>query len=231
MPDQPASKMIRVSTPLIDAVQKLCQLHRQGHTQAILEGLDQLISTVDSRANIKTQTANSDVIAELLQRVEKLEESDSDVIAGLRERLEKVETDINSIALTIADLNVRLSDLEGVGDIGYAVTPLSELSELEDSSSDIETTAPSSGSTESDTDSTAIGKPEPTPAPPSLVPLTQSALARRLGCSDKAVEKHRRQGDKENFAAWSRDRDPDNIAWTWEGAGGRGQRLHFVPAD
>jgi len=62
-------------------------------------------------------------------------------------------------------------------------------------------------------------------------PLTQSALARRLGCSDKAVEKHRRQGDKENFAAWSRDRDPDNIVWTWEGAGGRGQPLRFVPAD
>jgi hypothetical protein len=62
-------------------------------------------------------------------------------------------------------------------------------------------------------------------------PLSQSALARRLGCSDKAVEKHRRQGDKENFAAWSRDRDPNNIAWTWEGAGGRGQPLRFVPAD
>jgi hypothetical protein len=62
-------------------------------------------------------------------------------------------------------------------------------------------------------------------------PLTQSALARRLGCSDKAVEKHRRQGNKENFATWSRDRDPESIAWIWEGAGGRGQRLRFVPAD
>ncbi len=58
-------------------------------------------------------------------------------------------------------------------------------------------------------------------------PLTQSALARRLGCSDKVVEKHRRQGDKENFAIWSRDRDPDNIAW--EGLGGRGQPLRFEP--
>lgn len=59
-------------------------------------------------------------------------------------------------------------------------------------------------------------------------PLTQSALAKRLSCSDKAVEKHRRQGNKENFAAWSRDRDPDGISWTWEGAGGRGQPLRFV---
>ncbi len=62
-------------------------------------------------------------------------------------------------------------------------------------------------------------------------PLTQSALARRLGCSDKAVEKHRRQGNKENFATWSRDRDPDNVAWTWEGKGGRGQPLRFLPLN
>jgi hypothetical protein len=61
--------------------------------------------------------------------------------------------------------------------------------------------------------------------------LTQMALAKRLGCSDKAIEKHRKQGDKESFAQWSRDRDPESIAWTWEGAGGRGQPLRFVPFD
>jgi hypothetical protein len=32
--------------------------------------------------------------------------------------------------------------------------------------------------------------------------------------SPKPIEKHRKQGSKENFAAWSRDRDPDSIAWT-----------------
>ncbi|HEY9830619.1 MAG TPA: hypothetical protein V6D26_08570 [Stenomitos sp.] len=62
-------------------------------------------------------------------------------------------------------------------------------------------------------------------------PLTQSALAQRLGCSDKAIEKHRKQGSKEEFAAWSRDRDPDGKAWTWEGSGGRGNPLRFVPLD
>ncbi len=68
-------------------------------------------------------------------------------------------------------------------------------------------------------------------APSSVLPtpLTQSALAKRLGCSDKAVEKHRRQGNMENFAAWSHERDPDGIAWTWHGTGGRGQPLRFVP--
>ena len=60
-------------------------------------------------------------------------------------------------------------------------------------------------------------------------PLTQMALAKRLGCSDKAIEKHRKGGSKEEFAAWSRDRDPEEKAWTWEGSGGRGQPLRFLP--
>ena len=67
------------------------------------------------------------------------------------------------------------------------------------------------------------------PVPPA--PLTQSALAKRFGCSDKAIEKHRKQGSKENFAVWSRDRDPDGKAWTWEDGGGRGKPLRFVPLN
>lgn len=67
----------------------------------------------------------------------------------------------------------------------------------------------------------------PSTVPPA--PLTQSALAKRLGCSDKAIQKHREQDSKEKFAAWSRDRDPDGLAWTWEGSGGRGQPLRFIP--
>ena len=71
----------------------------------------------------------------------------------------------------------------------------------------------------------------PTSVPPQpLAPLTQMALAKRLGVSDKAVEKHRKQG-KEDFANWSRNRDPDNIGWAWEGIGGRGKPLRFMAVD
>jgi hypothetical protein len=34
---------------------------------------------------------------------------------------------------------------------------------------------------------------------------------------------------KENFAAWSRERDPEGKAWTWEGGSGRGKPLRFIP--
>jgi hypothetical protein len=124
-------------------------------------------------------------------------------------------------------LNVRLSDLEGVGDIGYAVTPLSELELLDDISTDSETTADVGEQVDIVADSSAIAESESPLLP--VAPLTQSALAKRLGCSDKAIEKHRKQGSKEQFATWSGERDPNGIAWTWEGSGGRGQPLRFVP--
>jgi hypothetical protein len=57
-----------------------------------------------------------------------------------------------------------------------------------------------------------------------MAPLSQAALAKRLGCSDKAIEKHRKQDSKESFADWSCERDPDNIAGLGSGAVEGGSR-------
>jgi hypothetical protein len=53
---------------------------------------------------------------------------------------EEIASDMAAIALTIQDLSTRVSEVEGLGDIGYAVTPISELETLFDSHSDIEMT-------------------------------------------------------------------------------------------
>jgi hypothetical protein len=63
------------------------------------------------------------------------------VISEVSERLEKVESDLIAIALTIQDVSTRVSEVEGVNDIDYAVTPISELETLFDSHSDIKMTA------------------------------------------------------------------------------------------
>jgi hypothetical protein len=235
MPDEP-SKMIRVPTPLIEAVRDLSRLHRQGRTKAVLEGVQKLVIFIDSETDIDIDSVR-DSLSKLTERLERLESEQSDskqdidianITLLISERLEKVETDIESIALTITDLNVRLSDLEGVGDIGYAVTPLSKLELLDEISTDSETTVEVGEQVDIVADSKAIAESESPLLP--VAPLTQSALAKRLGCSDKAIEKHRKQGSKEQFAIWSGARDPNSIAWTWEGSGGRGQPLRFVPA-
>ncbi len=252
MSNDPRSRMIRVPTPLVDAVRELSRLHRQGRTKTVLEGIQKLITAIDSDTVIDIDSM-SETISKLTERLDRLEiqpldskldidiDSVTQVISGVSERLEKVESDMAAIALTIQDLSTRVSSLEGVGNIGYAVTPLSELEALFDNRSDIEMTAELED-IDSDiasiaqplepldisTDSVEIAELTSPPYPPDLEPLSQLALAKRLNCSDKAVEKQRKLG-KENFAAWSREHDPDGVAWTWEGTGGRGHPLRFTP--
>jgi hypothetical protein len=249
--DEPVSQMIRIPTPLVDAVRELARLHRQGRTKTILEGVQKLVAAIDSEADVDIDSV-SETISRLTSRLEQLESDHVDsrhdididsVTQSISERLEKLESDANAITLTIQDLSTRVSDLEGVGDIGYAVTPLSKLELLDDITTDVEQIAESP--VDIVTDSNAIAETanqgdittdveqiaELTSSPQPPVPLTQSALAKRLGCSDKAIEKHRKQGSKENFGSWSRERDPESIAWTWEGGGGRGQPLRFFIVD
>lgn len=134
----------------------------------------------------------------------------------------------------INDLKERMTALEESMGAAQEKVPSTVLSESEESNVNVidvlgeaPDTAPAEldelGEVKSSVPSTAL--PEPSSQP--LAPLTQSALARRLGCSDKAVEKQRKHG-QESFATWSRQRDPDGIPWTWEGQGGRGQPLRFL---
>jgi hypothetical protein len=239
MPDE-LSKMIRVPTTLVEAVRELSRLHRQGRTKAILDGVQRLVTAIDSETDMDIDSV-SQLISRLTERVDRLEaqtadsETDIDIasnalaISHLTERLQKVESDINSIAVVLSDLNVRLSDLEGVGDVGYATNRIAQLEALDDIEFDSESTVDLLDQDDISVDREATAEPESPSQPPD--PLSQSALAKRLGCSDKAIEKHRKQGDKEKFAAWSRDRDPDGLAWTWEGSGGRGQPFRFVSID
>ena len=56
MPDEP-SKMIRVPTPLIEAVKELSRLHRKGRTKAVLEGVEKLIAAIDIPSDIDIDIA------------------------------------------------------------------------------------------------------------------------------------------------------------------------------
>jgi hypothetical protein len=193
--------MIRIPTPLVDAVRELARLHRQGRTKTILEGVQKLVAAIDSEADVDIDSV-SETISRLTSRLEQLESGRVDskhdididsITQSISERLEKVEADIDSIALTMTDLNVRVSDLEGVGDIGYAVTPLSELELLDDITTDVEQIAESP--VDIVTDSNAIAETanqgdittdveqiaELASSPQPQAPLTQSALAKRLG--------------------------------------------------
>jgi hypothetical protein len=62
--------MIRVPTPLIDAVRELSRLHREGHNARILDAISDLIAKVDSR-DIKADSGKADNdIKTMIQRLE-----------------------------------------------------------------------------------------------------------------------------------------------------------------
>lgn len=237
--------MVRVPTPLIEGVRELSRLHRAGRTKAVLEGIKKLVSAIDSEAAVDIDSVAT-AISALTQRLDKLEKQRPQLdnngdITSISERLEKVETDISSIQSAMSDLTARVSGVEGVGYIGNTVTPTTELvsSDIEATAQPLEPTDTSSdieANKESDHAALALGS-EQTPEVAALnkpvvpnVPLTQTALAKRLGVSNHVIQKRKQYG-RENFADWSKERDPDGIAWSWQGKLWKGKPMRFVPTS
>ncbi|WP_243902596.1 hypothetical protein [Aetokthonos hydrillicola] len=103
----PPSEMIRVPTPLIEAVKDLSRLHRLGHTNAVLQGLQELISAIDSNSDIDFG-ASGEAIKQLALRLEKLEsrdKNDSDVDSLLKS--------VTSLEQKVEALTTRLVQMEG----------------------------------------------------------------------------------------------------------------------
>ncbi|AFY51305.1 hypothetical protein Nos7524_5615 (plasmid) [Nostoc sp. PCC 7524] len=84
----PPSEMIRVPTALIPAVKKLSKLHRQGHTIALLQGLEELLTQFDSKID-------SDIAPSSLA-VKQLEQKLETKLDTITKKLELMERAITS---------------------------------------------------------------------------------------------------------------------------------------
>ncbi|MDF5725085.1 MAG: hypothetical protein PUP91_32465 [Rhizonema sp. PD37] len=111
------SQMIRVPTPLIKGVKELSRLHRLGLTNAVIQGLQSLISNIDSNNDIDNGISN-ETIKQLSLRLEKLESrnsNDSDVdsnsisssVTSLSQKLEALQTRIAQVENAIRVLEQR----------------------------------------------------------------------------------------------------------------------------
>ena len=104
----PPSQMLRVPTPLIEAVKELSRLHRLGHTNAVLQGLQELLSKIDSNNDIDIETS-SETIKQLQLRLSKLESrnsSDSDVDSNL------ISSSVTSLSQKLEALTTRIAQVE-----------------------------------------------------------------------------------------------------------------------
>lgn len=85
----PPSEMIRVPVPLIPVVRQLSQLHRQGHTIALLQALEELLLTFDSNFD-------SNNSGKLEQKLDNLESHLDTKLEAITKKLELVERAITS---------------------------------------------------------------------------------------------------------------------------------------
>lgn len=101
MNNQPASKMIRVPTPLIEYVNELSRLYRQGKAKPLLNQLQQLISAIDSSSDTQPNQPGST--------------TDINSIATLIESVKHIESLLEQAAITIASSNaIILVEAPGV---------------------------------------------------------------------------------------------------------------------
>ncbi len=86
MPEQksPPSEMIRVPAALIPVVRELSKLHREGHTIALLQGLEELLSRFDSNIDIDVAPSSKSVL-----HLEKKLETKLEAISGQLEKLSR----------------------------------------------------------------------------------------------------------------------------------------------
>jgi hypothetical protein len=92
---QPPSEMIRVPVALKEAVRELSRLHRQGRTTELLQGIQELVTKLDSTADIDSNAS----IQQLSERV-----------AQLESRLESGSTD--ELLPELATISLRVEQLE-----------------------------------------------------------------------------------------------------------------------
>ena len=62
--------------------------------------------------------------------------------------------------------------------------------------------------------------------------LTQTVLAKRLGCTYNAIRLHRDGKAKQSLEEWSAEEDPDGISWRFlPGVTDRKSSNYYVPVD
>ncbi|MBE9213698.1 hypothetical protein IQ247_13655 [Plectonema cf. radiosum LEGE 06105] len=188
-PEHKPSQMIRVPTPIIGAVRELSRLHRQGRTSEILQGLEELISTLESSSSSRYNT-NSKTLSEIMERLDKVESNKTDECSSNEivdaERINNLEDKVDSIVSRIEQFTDAIRQIQNHLNNQHKNN---KKSYYNNSSSSRQT--------------------------PRIQPLTEEGLALRFGVSLETVRKQRIDLPSPHFVAWCKRRDTSNIGWEY----------------
>lgn len=220
MPKTPV-RNVRIPDPLWEKLGKLAQKRNVSITALLIEGANLLLNAGKAPKAIPQGVTVND---ETLRRLEALEAEFQALTEHVNATEAQVQTEVQS---QVQALEERIQTLEA--EVQAQVRLGVQMSEA-----DAEVHLTVQPDVQVETDNADANEVQPTvqaevqKADVTPSPLTQGELAHRLGLSDKAVEKARRKGTQ-YFATWSQSRDPEGLAWTWQGMGGRGKPLRYSP--
>jgi hypothetical protein len=180
------SQMLRVPTPLIDAVRELSRLHRQGKTSEVLSGLDDLIFTLEfSSASPKNSAPQA--ILEICSRLDNLESQ----FSGSSNNNEVPSTKrLNDLEQKIDSINNRLAQFaEAIIQIQSNINNQPRRSK------------------------SYYGNSYNQGQPVKFQPITEESLASRLGVTPESLRKERENQPAPLFFAWSKRKDTSGIGW------------------
>lgn len=188
------SQMLRVPTPLIDAVKELSRLHRQGRTLEVLSGLDDLIFTLDSGSG-SPQNSASQTRKEICDpRFE-----------SLRERLDNLESQLSGFSDRNETPSTKhLNDLEQK--IDFINNRLAQFAEVIMQLQSNINNQPRRGKS-------YYGNSYNQGQPVKFQPITEESLASRLGVTPETIRKERESQPAPLFFAWSKRKDTSGIGW------------------
>lgn len=98
------SEMIRVPTALIPVVRELSRLHRQGHTTQMLQALEELVATFDSKNDIDIAPSSKSA-KQLEERLSQLESCLADRDELLSKKLEAIGRSLEQLSRNAAVTN------------------------------------------------------------------------------------------------------------------------------
>lgn len=188
----PKSQMLRVPTALIPAIRELSRLHRAGHTDAVLHGLQDLISIIDSNSDIDI-AASSKLVKQLEMRLLKLE-SDQAASSDLVSKLEAVTRRLELLEGAISFLrNATRTISSANASFKYNNNPRKQSSPYQ----------------------RQFQQPQM-----ELQPFPNENLAQRLGVNPQSLVSEREKLNTKEFISWSRSRDPMSVGWEWNASTG-----------
>ncbi len=185
--------MVRVPTVLIPIVRELSRLHRDGHTIALLQKLQDVVAELDSKNDINIISTNNST-KHLEEKLNQLEEKflrfQKNTSSHEEVRLTNVENKIEALSHQLARLEGALMQIQ----------------------SSVNTSRSRSNGASRYKSSYGY---QYNSQPPQLEPLDEEKLAMRLSTNAPTVRERRETMTKKEFERWCSERDPSKRKWKY----------------